>query len=113
MSFLYEFIVYFALGLYLTLPIIGIIILLIVMMGLYIGSTEKWERSDAVYFAFITATTVGFGDFSPKKRANKYVAIVIALSGVLLTGIIVAVGLHAIQKAFENSHDVKSIEKRL
>jgi hypothetical protein len=56
---------------------------------------EGWSRFDGIYWSFITATTVGYGDIRPVKRASRVIAIVIALLGLTLTGILIAVGVHA------------------
>ena len=38
-------------------PIIGLMTLAIVALGLWVGRMEQWSVEDAVYYAFITATT--------------------------------------------------------
>ena len=78
-------------------PILLPLILAITFIGLWIGRRESWSCSEALYFAFITATTVGYGDFHPSHSKSRFAAILIAFIGVLFTGIIVAVGLHALQ----------------
>ncbi len=78
-------------------PILMPLLLVIVGFGLWIGKKESWSWSQALYFSFITATTVGYGDFHPTHHSSRIVAIFIALTGILLTGIIVACGLHALQ----------------
>lgn len=100
MDFTLTFFKVFFIGLGYLSPILMILLSIIVAIGLVIGGKEKWSLSDSLYFAFITATTVGYGDFHPKQTAPKYMAIIIALIGMLLTGIVVATGLHAIQFAF-------------
>ena len=89
-----------ALGLLELLPIIVFLIILIAVMGLKIGKWEKWDLSDSLYFAFITATTVGYGDLRPGQKGSKFLSIIIALAGIILTGIIVAVSLYAVDAAF-------------
>jgi voltage-gated potassium channel len=78
-------------------PILMPLLLVISALGLWIGKKEKWPWSQALYFAFITATTVGYGDFHPTRPPTRVVAIFIALTGILFTGILVACGLHALQ----------------
>jgi voltage-gated potassium channel len=103
MKFLLDFIEIYAKGLYYLWPIVVALLGLISVLGLRIGTHEGWTPTNALYFAFITATSVGYGDFHPTKRRTKVLAIVIALTGVLLTGLIVAVGLEAVSHAFRET----------
>ena len=80
----------------------------VALLGLVAGRKEGWSRFDSVYWSFITATSVGFGDIRPVKRASKIIAVVIALLGLTLTGILIAVGVHAATLALA-SHD--AVEK--
>ena len=68
------------------------------------------DKMDALYYAFITATTVGYGDYRPSQRSGKILAIVIAFAGLLLTGIIVAIGVKAASAAFQHIHDISSLQ---
>jgi len=87
-------------------PFIAFLTVVIAALGLQVGKMERWTPSNALYFAFITATAVGYGDFHPTKRRSKWLGIVIALIGVLLTGLIVAIGLEAVSYAFREVHGV-------
>lgn len=112
MEFTLDFLRLFTLGLFYVSPILLVLVLIITLMGLVVGKREGWSRADAVYYAFITATTVGYGDFHPSKKLSKHLAIGIALVGLILTGIVVAVGLHAAANAFEKTYaDNKFIEQ--
>jgi hypothetical protein len=69
--------------------------------------------ADSLYYGFITATTVGYGDFHPTRTRSKYKAIFVALVGVLFTGIIFAAGIAAIEAAFvEVNHITKAAPAR-
>jgi voltage-gated potassium channel len=103
MDMMYDFIRFFALGLAYTLPLLLFFILIITLSGLVVGKWEKWAALDAMYFSFISATTVGFGDFHPKRKLSKLLSIVIATVGLVFTGIVIAVALHAATLAFKNS----------
>ena len=105
MIFTIEFIRMFSLGLYYAGPILLFLILLIVVLGLRIGHREGWSRSDALYFSFITATTVGYGDFSPQTNIGKFTAIIIAFLGLIMTGIVVALGVKAGSVAFHEIYN--------
>ena len=82
-------------------PILIFLILLISVIGHFIGKLEGWSKSDALYHAFINATTVGYGDLRPTKRLSKFLAVMNALIGLVFTGIIVAIGIHAVDHAIE------------
>jgi hypothetical protein len=85
----------FGLGLWLSLPLSLSLATTVALLGLVVGRKEGWSRFDSVYWSFITATTVGYGDIRPVKRASRIIAIVVALLGLTLTGILIAVGVHA------------------
>lgn len=103
MTFVLDFITIYAKGMFFLWPILVVLVGTIMALGLRIGVLEGWTPTNAMYFAFITATSVGYGDFHPTKRRTKVLAIVIALIGVLLTGLIVAIGLEAVSHAFRES----------
>jgi voltage-gated potassium channel len=82
-------------------PILMFLIVLISLTGFVIGRCEGRSKSDAVYHAFINATTVGYGDLRPTKKLSKMLAVANALIGLVFTGIVVAVGIHAVEHALK------------
>jgi len=112
MQFLFVFLKYYGIGLYFLSPILLAIVLAILVLGFTIGRKEKWSRSDTVYYAFITATTVGYGDFRPVHSRCKYLAVVIALLGLLMTGLLVAIGLEAVSQAFRHIYDIVEVQEK-
>ncbi len=72
---------------------------LIFVGGVLISRFDEISLEDAVYFAFITAFTVGFGDVSPRSRGARIVTVFIAFSGLLLVGITVAIAVHTLEVA--------------
>ena len=99
-TFLKEFL----LGLWLTSPLLLTLAAGITILGRIAGGKEGWSRFDSFYWSFITATTVGYGDIRPGRRGSKIIAIVIALMGLTLTGILIAVAVHAATLALA-AHD--------
>jgi voltage-gated potassium channel len=69
-------------------------------LSIFVGRREKWSVSDSLYFGFITALTVGYGDLRPTTGRNKFIAIVIALFGLITSGILVAVAVEAVAMTF-------------
>ena len=49
---------------------------LIVVGGVIMGKIEGWSILDSCYYAFITAVTLGYGDFSPMTKPGRIWAIV-------------------------------------
>ncbi len=93
----------FCVGLWLTLPLLLSLALSISLLGLAVGKQEGWTRFDSIYWSFITATTVGYGDVRPVKAKSKIVAVVIAFLGLTLTGIVIAVAVQAATLALGNN----------
>ena len=84
-------------GLLTTAPVIVPLMGVIVVNGLVIGRLEGWQRSDAIYHAFINATTAGYGYFRPTKGWAKVLSVFNAFLGLLLTGIFVGTGVYAVE----------------
>jgi len=68
---------------------------IVTALGQVVGKKEGWSTFESLYWSFITATTVGYGDIKPVRRASRILSIVIALVGFTFTGILVAVAVHA------------------
>ena len=101
MGLTWLFIKNFVLGLFYATPLLISLIVVIALIGLRIGRREGWSRIDAFYYAMITATTVGYGDFRPQQTLSKLQAILIAFVGLLLTGLVVSIGVQAATVAFK------------
>jgi len=82
-------------------PILLALISLIVANGLAVGRLEGWCVGDSLYHAFINATTVGYGDFCPTTGFSKFLTVLNAFVGLLLTGIVVGAGTFAVQRAYQ------------
>ena len=80
------------------------IVIAVAVFGQIVGKKEGWSPFDSFYWSFITATTVGYRDLRPTKRSSRIFAIVIALLGFILTGILVAVAVHSATLALA-AHD--------
>lgn len=112
MEFTYNFLRVFLSDLFYAGPILVCLILLISFIGYSIGRIEGWSRSDALYHAFINATTVGYGDFRPVKKSSKTLAVVLAFVGLILTGMIVAIALHAANYAYGEVYGASGFRDR-
>lgn len=54
--------------------------------GVLIHFAEGMELSDGLWWAFVTTTTVGYGDISPSTGAGRAIAIVLMITGIGLLG---------------------------
>ena len=110
MEFTISFIKLTFWSLYLVAPLLFFLSFLIILLGQIVCRIEKWTIFDGLYWSFITATTVGYGDIRPLKKASKVLSVVIALVGIMFTGIIIAVTLHTASIALEQHGDVRVLE---
>lgn len=90
MEFTLTFTKLFLLVLYLSSPILLTLGIIIVILGFIVGRREGWSVFNSIYWAFITAFTVGYGDIRPLKRISKILSVAIAWTGIMFTGVIVA-----------------------
>lgn len=88
-------------GLWLGSPLLLSLAAAITLLGQIVGKKEGWSRFDSFYWSFITATTVGYGDLRPTTKMSKSAAILIAILGLLLTGIVIAFGVRAATLALQ------------
>jgi voltage-gated potassium channel len=90
-----TFLKQFGLGISLTSPLLVSLAAVITLLGQAVGRKEGWSRFDSLYWSFITATTVGYGDLRPVKQRSRILAILIAFLGLVLSGIVIAVAVQA------------------
>jgi Ion channel len=80
-------------------PIVSGLVGFQLALGAAIGFLERWSVSEMIYFTFVTALTVGYGDLAPKRVSSRMIALAIAFSGILLTGLVAALGVRSLQEA--------------
>ena len=90
-------------------PIWGGLAILISLVGVWMARLEGLDISDGLYFAWVTATTVGYGDISPTSGLSQFVAIFDALLGITLTGIIVSIALSAAKLSIQKNGSLDSL----
>ena len=75
------------------------LLVLMALLGAVIGWREGWPLGDALYFAFVSGLTIGYGDLLPTEPLSRVLAIAIGFTGILLTGLVAAVGVRALERA--------------
>ena len=111
MEFTVTFLRLFFWAMYLVSPLLVFLGVVIIVLGLFVCRIEHWKTFDGVYWSFITATTVGYGDMRPVKKISKLLSVFIAFLGLLFTGIIVAAALQTSSIAFEMHADQHVIQR--
>lgn len=101
MEFTFVVLDRFFYGIYLTMPLLAFLLLLIIGLGQWVGHIEKWEKFTALYWSFITALTIGYGDIRPDKKSTRILSVIIGMLGIMFTGIIVAITIAATTKALK------------
>ena len=114
MAFTIDFIALFGWHIYLVAPPLLLFLLFIIfILGQVVRKKEKWGIFDTIYWSLITATTVGYGDIRPLARLSRVISILIALCGMMFTGIIVAITLNTAILVMEENLDKKVYESMM
>ena len=74
----------------LVAPFLAGFLVVIIGLGQWVGRREGWSRFDAFYWSMITALTVGYGDLRPSHKSTKFMAILVAIVGIMFSGVFVA-----------------------
>jgi voltage-gated potassium channel len=83
------------------------LLVLIVGGGFTISLLEDIALGDAIYFAFITGLSIGYGDISPETAVGKVVSVAIGLVGMVFVGLTVAIATRALAKTAERQIEMK------
>ena len=76
---------------------------LVVVGAAAVALVEKMPFADALYFAFVTGLTIGYGDIVVITHFGRLVAILIGFVGILFTGLMVAVLVYAVRESMAES----------
>ena len=80
-------------------PILSGLVAVQLALGALIAYLEGWPVGNGLYFAFVTGLTIGYGDLTPSRFSTRVMAIGIGVTGILVTGLIAAVGVTALASA--------------
>lgn len=92
-------------GLKVVWPILSALLAIMAALGIVVAVLEGWRLGDGLYFAFVSGLTIGYGDLVPKGPLARMLAVTIGFTGILLTGLVAAVGVQALQAALRGSED--------
>ena len=97
----FSFIRYFAQYVWFIRHVLNTILVLVIAGALVISWAEAMQFGNAIYFAFITAFTIGYGDITPVSTVARVVSIFIGLVGIIFSGLVVAISTKALSSAVD------------
>ena len=83
-------------------PIVSGLVGFQLALGAVIGFLERWSVSEMIYFTFVTALTIGYGDVAPKRIVSRMIALAIGFSGILLVALVAALAVRSLQEAVKD-----------
>ena len=86
-------------GLKIVSPVLTFLLSLMAGLGVVVAMVEGWPWRDGLYFAFVSGLTIGYGDLVPKAPLARVLAISIGVTGILLAGLVAAIGVNALHAA--------------
>jgi len=101
----HRFAVGLAGGLRVVWPVLSVLLAAIATLGFIAGRLEDWSLPESMYFAFVSGLTIGYGDFSPKTGLGRLLAVAIGICGILLTALIAAIAVKALDGAGGTGRD--------
>ena len=75
------------------------LIALVVISAVVISPIEDLPFGEALYFAFITGLTIGYGDIVVKTAFARLIAVLLGFIGMIASGIPVAASIRAVEKS--------------
>jgi len=87
-------------GLKVVWPILFVLLGAMLATGAAVGELEDWPLGDGFYFAFVSGLTIGYGDLVPRHPVSRALAIMIGFVGILLIGLVTAVGVRALESTW-------------
>jgi hypothetical protein len=82
-------------GLHIIWPVLAAILAFIAGVGAVVGLVEGWGVWRGVYFAFITALTIGYGDLVPTRPLTQLLAVLVGFAGVTMVALLAALAVRA------------------
>ena len=86
----------------------GVSVLLLCLIGLgalVISRAEGIDFTNSLYFAGITALTIGYGDITPTTALGRVTSLAIGIVGVIFVGLMVAVSTRAVARCVPHKDD--------
>lgn len=97
-----QFLAHLWRGLQVVWPILAALLSLMAALGCAVALLEDWSLFEGIYFAFVSGLTIGYGDLAPKAAFARILAIGIGFIGILLGGLVAAIGVQALHATLQS-----------
>ena len=87
--------------------VLVMVLVLVIVGALIIWRAEGMSLDNSIYFTFITGFTIGYGDIAPVTIIGRVTSVFIGLTGIVFTGLVVAVSTKALHSAVEDKKKLK------
>jgi hypothetical protein len=84
-------------GLHIIWPVLSVILAFIAAVGVVVGLVEGWGVWRGLYFAFVTALTIGYGDFAPTRPLTQLLSVLAGFAGITMTALLAGLVVRAFQ----------------
>ena len=76
--------------------VLGVLLILLLLGAVVVSRVEGIDLGTSFYFAFVTATTVGYGDVTPATVVGRIASVVLGIIGLVYFGLVVAISTRAL-----------------
>jgi len=88
--------------------VLGCLVIIILLDGFLFSLVEGKDIGSSIYFAFITALTIGYGDITPVTTLGRIVAVFTGLCGTIFVGLVVAINTRALRQTVKQIQSQES-----
>jgi Ion channel len=90
-------------GLHIIWPVLSVLLAFIAGVGVVVGLAEGWGVWRGLYFAFITALTIGYGDLVPTRPLTQLLAVLAGFAGITMAALLAGLTVRAFQVSKERA----------
>jgi len=77
--------------------VLSVVLAFIAACGVIVGLVEGWGAWRGLYFGFITALTIGYGDLVPTRPLTHVLAVLAGFAGITMAALLAGVTVRAFQ----------------
>ena len=90
-------------GLQIIWPVLSVMLALIAGIGAVVGLIEGWGVWRGIYFGFVTALTIGYGDLAPSHPLTQFLAVLAGFTGIGMVAVLAGLSVRAFHATMERT----------